>query len=193
MDEGKRIRYCLCQHFIYINRDTGEVKEAIVGWDAVAQYDAEQLVEKIRQAKLAIERGELPEPTVESSYICSKLCPYRLYCEPGRKFVASGIEKEQKRRPPWVYRKAKEEARQKREEMERLGIVQPQLPGWKELIEAFSDEGKNESFGTPLKRSSREKSSRREGPLCGDCGSPTYWDPKAARGGRWVCPQCGND
>lgn len=67
---------------------------------------------------------------MESSYTCAKLCPYRAYCDYGREFAANQIKKEQKRKPTWVYKKAKEQAAARREEMEKLGVVQGQLPGW---------------------------------------------------------------
>ena len=169
-----------CANIIYINRDSGRIKEALVVWDSKAEYDAEQLVAQIRQAKEAISKGELPQPTVESSYTCAKLCPYRGYCEYGQKFAAGQIKKEQKRRPPWVYRQARKQATAKREEMERLGVVQSQLPGWEKALGEVK----------PKNTSGRKE---KEPPHCGDCGAPMRWNPKAARGGRWVCPNCGND
>ena len=170
-----------CANIIYINRDSGEIKEALVVWDAKSEYDAKQLVAQVRQAKEAILRKELPQPTVESSYTCAKLCPYRGYCEYGQKFAARQIKKEQRRRPQWVYRRAREEAERKREEMEKLGVVQAQLPGWEEALE--------KGGSRPTSSTRKEK----KPPHCGDCGAPMHWDPKAARGGRYVCPNCGND
>jgi len=170
-----------CANVIYINRNNGETKEALVIWNAKTEYDAEQLVSQVRQAKEAILRGELPQPTVESCYTCAKLCPYRGYCKYGQKFAAGQIKKEQKRRPQWVYRRAKEQAAKKREKMEKLGVVQGKLPG---LGEVLGESG--------LKRPSPARKEK-EPPRCGDCGTPMYWDRKVVRGGRWVCPVCGND
>jgi len=169
-----------CANIIYINRDSGQIKEALVVWNSKAEYDAEQLVAKIRQAKEAILRKELPQPTVESSYTCAKLCPYRVHCEYGQKFAAGQIKKEQRRRPQWVYRRAREEAKRRREEMEKLGVVQAQLPGWEEALER------------PQSRCTSSAGKERTPPHCGDCGTPMRWNSKAARGGRYVCPNCGN-
>lgn len=123
-----------CANIIYINRDTGKTKEALVVWNAQAEYDAEQLVVKIKQAKEAIDKKELPEPTVESPYVCGKFCPHRTHCEHGQKFAAVQIRRQQKRRPKWVAKQAKEQAEARRAEMEKLGVVQARFGGWDELL-----------------------------------------------------------
>lgn len=122
-----------CANIVYINRNDGKIKEALVIWDAQAEYDAEQLVAKIKQAKEAIDRKELPEPTVESSHVCGGFCPYRGYCEHGQRFAAGQIKREEKRRPQWVYRQARAEAAARRAKMEQLGVVQPGFPEWEGL------------------------------------------------------------
>lgn len=129
---------------IYINRDSGERKEALIPWDEITQYDAGEFVGQIVEAQkkidavlaylqenpkfdpLVVERM-LPEPTVESKYICEKFCPHRLHCLPGRDAAANGIKKESKKRPPQVYRLANQERSDKKERLGKLGIQQEKL------------------------------------------------------------------
>lgn len=116
-------------NLIYINRDSGKMKEGLVLWDLLSQFDAEQLVTELKEARTMIDQGKLPPPSVESKYICGSFCPYRIHCEPGREFAATQVKKEKKRRPQGVYRKAKEEREKKRELIEQMGLVQALLPG----------------------------------------------------------------
>lgn len=124
--EGKNV---VCGNIIYINRNDGKRKEALVLWDAIAEYDAEQLVEQIKKAKQNINEGKLPEPTVESTHVCAKFCPYRGHCDYGQKFAAGQVRKERKKRPTGVYKKIKKDIEAKRQRMIELGLVQGQLPG----------------------------------------------------------------
>lgn len=112
---------------VYINKNSGKIKEALVPWDALAEYDIKDFLEKIRVASDQIKKGELPVPTVASEHICASFCPYRIYCEYGQEFAAGRVRRESNRRPNWVYVKAREEATKAREKMEKLGLVQPQL------------------------------------------------------------------
>lgn len=124
--EGKNVA---CGNIIYINRNDGKRKEALVLWDAIAEYDAEELVEKVKKAKQDINQRQLPEPTVESVHVCAKFCSYRGHCDYGQKFAAGQVRKERKRRPAGVYRKIKEETEAKRRQMIELGLVQGELSG----------------------------------------------------------------
>lgn len=152
---------------VYINRSTGEKKDALVIWDTLAEYDAEQLREKFKEAKARIDQGKLPEPSVESPHICAKQCPFSVHCDYGREFAAGRVKREQKRKPPWVYRRAREQAAETRRLMEELGLVQPELPGLE----------------------------KDPAPHCGGCGGVMVWDARAARGGTLVCknPGCSGD
>ena len=112
---------------IYINKDNGQVKEALVLWNAKTEYDVNTYLGEMLKAQGKVRNGELPDPTVKSPHICASFCPYRGYCEYGQVYAAGKIKKEAKRRPAWVYKEAKKEAEQKRRQMEELGVVQPRL------------------------------------------------------------------
>lgn len=172
-----------CGNIIYVNRNTGEMKEALVLWDALSEQDTLEFVEKIKEAKRRIDQGQLPEPSVESGYVCEKFCPHRSGCDCGRKLAAQGVKKEQKRRSKVVYQAAKEGAERKKEQMIRAGLVQGQLPG---LV--GEDKEKPQ-----VKTDKKETPVRREAALCFDCGQPMVWDQKAARGGKYVCHHCSQD
>lgn len=124
-----------CANVVYIDKNTGEMKDALVVWDALAEFDASELVSGIKEAKTQIERKELPEPTVESAHVCERFCPYRVKCEHGQRFAAGEVRREQKRRPKIVYQKAKEQREAKRRRMEEQGLVQGQLPGFMQNLE----------------------------------------------------------
>ncbi len=118
----------VCANIVYINRDRGTMKEAMVLWDALVEYDIQVFLGKAKEARARIDRGELPEPTVESSHVCGSLCPYRAHCEFGQKFAAGQVKKQQKRRPQWVYKKARQDSQELKAKMVRLGLTQPKLP-----------------------------------------------------------------
>ncbi len=44
-----------------------------------------------------------------------------------------------------------------------------------------------------LKLVPKRQSKKTTPPNCGDCGREMEWDPRACRGGKWVCPSCGGD
>lgn len=172
-----------CGNIIYVNRNSGEMKEALVLWDALAEEDTLKLVEKIREAKRRIDQGQLPEPSVESAYVCEKLCPHRLNCDCGHDLAARGVRREQHKKSRVIYQAAKEQRQRKTEEMVKLGLVQSGLPGLSgEEAEKFPTGGKNKDL--PIKK---------ETPACGDCGQPMVWNKKAARGGKYVCLHCSSD
>ena len=129
---------------IYINRDNGEMKESLIPWDSVAKYDAEDFVRQIIEAQKQIDaalnyirntpsfdwqRVEelLPAPTVESKYICEKICPYRLVCRPGRNLAAEGVKKEGKKRPRQVYHMLKQDRLKREQESRSSGVWQEKL------------------------------------------------------------------
>lgn len=122
--EGKNVT---CGNVFYINRDTAETKEALVLWDSKAEYEVKEFLAKIKEAVKKIQNKELPEPTVQSDYICGKFCPFRIYCDYGQKFAAGQIRKESKKKPLWVYKRAKEQASLRQEKLEKAGISQPGL------------------------------------------------------------------
>jgi len=115
-------------NIIYINRDNGKMKECIVPWDALAEYDMKEFLENLAEAREKIQRKKLPEPTVVSEYVCKSFCPYSQHCEEGKQFLAEKIKKGKKRRPLWVYREAREQAEKRRQKMIESGFVQPELP-----------------------------------------------------------------
>lgn len=139
--QGKEIESA---SIIYIDRDGGKRKEALIPWDSIAKYDAQQFVEQIIEAQKKIEatlvyirenpkpnkqiiEDMLPEPTVESEYICKTFCPFRQSCLPARGIVADGVKKEQKRRPKGVKRMAEQEMLERQEKMNKLGLSQQSL------------------------------------------------------------------
>jgi hypothetical protein len=175
-----------CGNIIYFNRDTGEMREALVPWNEMTQYDAEQLIEQIKAAKVLIDRGELPKPTVESHYVCASFCPYRIQCEYGRSDAADHQKKVARtRRPAWV----KKQAEQQREGRERvfaeLQVTQPGLG-----IEISEPEAKKKK--TPKCKSvPAETQVNNEPPRCGEygCGLPMVCNGKKGKQRRWVCPE----
>jgi len=120
----------MCANVIYVSRNTGEMKEALVYWNPATEYDAEQLIDEIHGAKVCIDKGELPEPNVESPHVCAGFCPYRGYCEFGQKFAAGEIRHEKNRRPKIVYNRLKENVQKTIKIMEDMGLKQGELPGW---------------------------------------------------------------
>lgn len=112
---------------IYLNKNTGDVKECLIPWDSVAEHDTNLFLEEIRSAYKTMSEGNLPEPSVESPHICARFCPYTTHCDYGQRFAAGEIKKQKKRRPAWVMKQAKQKAAIKREKMEKAGIVQPEL------------------------------------------------------------------
>lgn len=113
----------------YINRTSGERRSAPVFWDEVAKYDAEQLMAKIQKAGEALKQGQLPEPSVESPFICGKFCQYCHYCEYGQRFAQGEIKATKPHRPRSVYAIAKKQAEERRQKLIELGVVQPTLIG----------------------------------------------------------------
>ena len=116
---------------IYINRDNGQMKECLVPWDAVAEEEVRRFLGKLDKARERIEMGELPEPSVQSKYVCEYLCPYSKYCEYGQKFKAGQVRRRSKKLPPGILTKAREQAKKRKEMMEKMGIAQLSM----ELIE----------------------------------------------------------
>ena len=112
---------------IYINKDNGKTKECLVPWDAKAQYDMAEFLKKLKQARVDIKNGDVPEPTVQSTHICAGFCPHRTRCDYGQKFAAGRVRRQNKRRPNWVYKKAREQHREREALMIRLGQIQPRL------------------------------------------------------------------
>jgi len=192
---GKRHRglEVICGNIIYINRNNGEMKEALVSWDALAEYDVvgddseKCLVPQIRDTQIQIEKlkekmektgerpgeDELPKPTVESSHVCARFCPFRGFCHFGQRFAAGEVKRQEKRRPQYVYRKLGEEAQVMKEKMEKLGLVQAQLPGF-------------EGLPKPARRRTSQKKEKQP-VLCGECGGEMRRDER----GIAFCPLCG--
>ncbi|HJX46089.1 MAG TPA: hypothetical protein VJ399_02925 [Patescibacteria group bacterium] len=116
-----------CGNVIYINRDSGEMKQCIIPWGAREKFDINQFIEKIKIAKEAINKGELPQASVESPYICKSPCPHLVDCDDGKIIAGGKFRKESKRRPKWVYKKVKEEKKEYEIKMQNLGITQARL------------------------------------------------------------------
>ena len=122
-EQGVEITY---GQVIYFNRDNGKRKDTIIMWDPEARYDAGLLIEKVREAARRVEKGELPDPSVDEQYVCAKICPFLGYCEEGQRFAREGIKKARKSpRPAWIKAKAREHHAQIRQQMESRGQVQP--------------------------------------------------------------------
>lgn len=117
-----------CGNIVYVNRDMGEIKEAVVFWDEKAKHEVETFLEKAKKALQAVEKGELPEPSVVSKYICAKYCSYRIYCDYGQKFAAGEVRKERRNIPKWVRIKAKKEAEERERKAKKIGLSQLELP-----------------------------------------------------------------
>lgn len=143
----------VCGNIIYINRNNGEMKEALIPWDELARYDVEgddperclvlqikeaqvkiEKLRKLKQSGVSINEEEIPQPTVESSHVCARFCPHRVHCSFGQKYAAGEVRRQIKRRPQYVYRKLKQEAQVTRELMEKAGLAQSQLPIFQDLL-----------------------------------------------------------
>lgn len=111
-------------NIIYINRDSGELKEFMVPWDEKSKQEADQLVEQIRGARNQIDQGILPEPTVESPGVCKFLCDYAHHCDK-RKATPGKIGKP----PEWAIRRSKEKRIKQTKEIEKAGFDKVRLPG----------------------------------------------------------------
>lgn len=112
-----------CANIIYINRNTLELKEAIIPWDATTKYEIDQFIEEIERARNLIKQEKLPESTVDSEIPCKYYCDYRHVCDVRKVAVRK------KRKPEWVRVKTREERKKRREVMEKRGLVQPTLGG----------------------------------------------------------------
>jgi len=164
-----------CANIIYVNRDNGEIKEALVVWNDVTKYDASQLVEKIQEAKACIEKGQLPKPSVESPHICSGFCPYRTHCNYGSEFAAGLVRREQKRRPRAVYHMLRGQLNEQRRMMEEKGLFQPALPGF-------------EGRPSPKRKPRARKKEKRE-----EAETPIYLgQAKELKGEEYKCKTCGS-
>lgn len=119
-DEGKRVASA---NIIYIDRNNLDIKEALIPWDPITQYEVNQFIEEIEEANQLIERGELPQPTVDSDIPCRYYCDYRHVCD------VRAVAKRRVRKPSYVYKKARKEREKRRKIMEKLGSVQPTLGG----------------------------------------------------------------
>lgn len=130
--EGKPVTFGL---LFYINRDNFAKKEALIPWDVEAEHDMNVFLEKAKTAQEAIANKQLPERSAEASYICERICPWRLYCEPGKKFAAEGVKKEQKPKLTAGMRIMLRQQRQEDiEKANALGITQPVMPGMETAI-----------------------------------------------------------
>lgn len=112
-------------NIIYVNRDTCELKEALIPWDAITQYETSEFIEEIRKAQELIAEGKLPEGTPDSKVPCTYYCDYRHICLTGRPKAA----KRKKPMPGWVRQRAKEQEEERKRIMEEAGMVQPLLGG----------------------------------------------------------------
>lgn len=166
----------MCANVIYVNRNTGEMKEALVYWNPATEYDAEQLIDEIHGAKVCIDKGELPEPNVESPHVCSGFCPYRQYCEFGQKFAAGQVRRDKKRRPNTVYNRLRKDVEETKKYMIDEGIVQGELPG-------FVPEGSGPAIKTRERTTEKvvprekviklgETKETLKGGVCPKCGKP---------------------
>jgi len=118
--EGKNVASA---SIFYIDRDSSEVKEALIPWDETTKNEVEQFIQQIREAQELIAQGKLPEPTVDSDIPCRYYCDYRHVCDAGKPAAA----KRKKPRPRWVIKKTKEEKEELKKTMEEEGLVQPTL------------------------------------------------------------------
>lgn len=145
-------------NIVYFNRDTLEYKECIIPWNADAENHMEDFLANITKAREAIKRGELPEPTVGSTYICASMCDYRLHCDYGQQFAAGKIKREAKRRDPGVWKMVEQQEEEKAQQLIDLGILQPPL-----LMELGEDEGNpSSSKAVASGESNKEEQKRKE-------------------------------
>lgn len=168
-EEGKKVDF---GNIIYIDRDSGKMKECVVIWSAEAEYEVKEFLGKVKKAKEALAQGKLPEASVDprsASYLCGGICSFRDRCGPGRRFAAGEVKRKRKYIPQFARIDARRKIEELRKTMESLGLTQPSLPGF---------EGDSPKENSSL--------------ICADCGRKMSWDRKAARGGKYVCPQCGN-
>ena len=82
---------------VYINKDSGEMKEAFMLWDEDAKYEAQQYVDLMIKAQKDLDtKGELPLPTISQEnkgFYCGQVCPHRIKCEYASEFVAKAIKR----------------------------------------------------------------------------------------------------
>ncbi len=112
-------------NIVYMNRDTCELKEALILWDAITQYETSEFIEEIKKAQELIAKGKLPKGTSDSDVPCKYYCDFRHICLIGRTKTA----KRKKPKPRWVRKRAKEQEEERRQIMEEAGLVQPILGG----------------------------------------------------------------
>jgi len=116
-------------NIFYLNRNSGQTKEAIIPWDSQTKYQTKQYVEKLKKAREKIEKGELPEADPASEWTCQYYCDFSHHCDNGRD---KAVKKKKKKRPPqWVLKQAKEERAEKEVKAEKLreaGTYQPEMP-----------------------------------------------------------------
>lgn len=120
--EGKNVAGA---NIIYIDRNDLGLKEALIPWDPITQYEIDQFIQQIYEAQELIKQGKLPEATVDSDIPCRYYCDYRHVCDVGRPEAA----KRKKPLPKEVKAMAKDYWEKKRLAMEEAGAVQPTLGG----------------------------------------------------------------
>lgn len=203
--EGKEVD---CGNVIYINRDTWDMKEGLVFWDENAERDVAEFVEKGDEAFDRVKKGELPEPSVVSPYICGSFCPFNIYCDYGKQFASENGAKKKggngySKMPRWLKKKIEVESdwRQKERE-EKLA----RMTSRQESLFDFSNDG----FGSVKKDPVVDVPHYElETPLeteagCGDCGANLMrtWHvserPANHKGFKYIypetwCPSCGSE
>jgi len=114
-------------NIIYINRNNGQIKECLVPWDAVTEVEVDRFLEDLKKARECIETGKLPEPSVQSKYVCEYLCPYSKYCDFGQKFKAKQVKRSSRRLPDGIRAMARKQAEERRVKIQGLKITQLEM------------------------------------------------------------------
>lgn len=87
---------------VYIDRDNNTTKECLVPWDQLAINEANFCYSLTKNAGKKMSKGELPEPSVRSKYVC-KTCKYLGYCELGQDFIAGKVKKQRSNVPRRIF------------------------------------------------------------------------------------------
>jgi len=131
---------------IYLDRNSGELKEAIVPWDEGAQEEVGEFIHKLTEAEIKIEQtldyirntdpdkidwekveDMLPPATVVDKSKCKNRCPHRFGCRPGLKYAVEGIKHPKRKLSAYARKKIKEREAEKKEELKKSTIWQGNL------------------------------------------------------------------
>lgn len=90
-------RECEMANVLYISRDSGEVKEAVLFWDDATRFEAGEYMKQIKEAQEYTDTNlDPPLPTIAAeskSFYCGRVCPFRDKCEYAAEFVGKAMRR----------------------------------------------------------------------------------------------------